>query len=268
MKGFELVKLIDTTLCTACRGCQVACKQWNELPGLPTKQTGTYQNPPDLQWNTWTLIRFQEYENRANGDFKWLFRKDGCMHCTDAACVKVCPSGALYYTDFGTVGLNSEKCIGCKECTIACPFHVPKYSHATDKIYKCDLCASRLRMDQQPACVKSCLTGALSIGPKDRMIKKAYARVKELGGDANVYGDKFVGGTHVMYILSEKPAVYDELPERPTVPASIILWKDLLKPLSLLAAGGVLAGSFFHYIIHGPKMPYEDDQNNDAKGGE
>ena len=70
---------------------------------MPTKQTGTYQNPPDLQWNTWTLIRFQEYENRANGDFKWLFRKDGCMHCTDAACVKVCPSGALYYTDFGTV---------------------------------------------------------------------------------------------------------------------------------------------------------------------
>ena len=71
----ELVKLIDTTLCTACRGCQVACKQWNELPGLKTKQLGTYQNPPDLQWNTWTLIRFQEYEDK-DGNFHWIFRKD------------------------------------------------------------------------------------------------------------------------------------------------------------------------------------------------
>lgn len=263
----EIVKLIDTTLCTACRGCQVACKQWNEMPGLRTKQWGSYQNPPDLQWNTWTLMRFQEHKN-ADGKFRWLFRKDGCMHCTDAACVKVCPSGSLYYTPMKTAGINKEKCIGCKECISACPFNIPRYDAKTDKVYKCDLCYSRLLENIPPACVKSCITGALSIGPKEEMIEKAYARAEKLGGDANVYGDKFVGGTHVMYVLSEKPAVYDELPERPTVPASIILWKDLLKPLSLLAAGGVLAGSFFHYIIHGPKMPYEDDQNNDAKGGE
>jgi len=109
----ELVKLIDTTLCTACRGCQVACKQWNELPGLKTKQLGTYQNPPDLQWNTWTLIRFQEYEDK-NKNFQWIFRKDGCMHCTDAACVKVCPSGSLYYTPLKTVGIHRDKCIGCR----------------------------------------------------------------------------------------------------------------------------------------------------------
>ena len=263
----ELVKLIDTTLCTACRGCQVACKQWNELPGLKTKQTGSYQNPPDLQWNTWTLVRFQEYEDKA-GKFQWLFRKDGCMHCTNASCVKVCPSGALYYTDYGTVGLRSNLCIGCNECMNVCPFNVPKYNHATDKVYKCDLCYSRIEEGNPPACVKSCLTGGLTIGAKDRMLKKAYARVKELGGNANVYGDKFVGGTHVMYVLAEKPSVYDELPEHPTVPASIILWKDILKPLSLIAAGGVLAGSFLHYIIHGPKMPDENGQNNDAKGGE
>ncbi len=267
MKGPEIAKLIDTTKCTACRGCQVACKQWNELPGLKTKNRGSYQNPEGLQWNTWTLIRFQEYEGK-NGDFKWLFRKDGCMHCTDAACVKVCPSGALYYTDYGTVALDSKKCIGCKECTISCPFSVPKYNHATDKVYKCDLCVGRIHLGQQPACVKSCPTGALSVGAKDRMIKTAYARVKELGGDVNVYGDKFVGGTHVMYVLAEKPSVYEELPENPTVPASIILWKDILKPLSLIAAGGVLAGSFLHYIIHGPKTPDEDGQNNEAKGGE
>ncbi len=264
MKGPELVKLIDTTLCTACRGCQVACKQWNELPGLKTRQLGTYQNPPDLQWNTWTLIRFQEYEDK-DGNFEWLFRKDGCMHCTDAACVKVCPSGALFYTEYGTVGLIKEKCIGCKECIAACPFDIPRYDGKTDKVYKCDLCLTRLRADQQPACVKACPTGALTIGAKDAMIRKAYARVKELGGNANVYGDKFVDGTHVIYVLGQKPEVYDELPKHPRVPAAIIVWKDFLKPLSLLAAGGVLAGSFLHYIIHGPKTP--DDDVNTKEGG-
>jgi len=265
----ELVKLIDTTLCTACRGCQVACKQWNGMPGLRTKQTGTYQNPPDLQWNTWTLIRFQEYEDK-NGKFHWIFRKDGCMHCTDAACVKVCPSGALQHTEFGSVGLNKEKCIGCKECVSACPFNVPQYNRETDKITKCNLCYNRLMDSQQPACVKSCITRAITIGPKDKMIKKAYAKVELLkkkgAADANVYGDKFVGGTHVIYILEFKPEVYDELPRNPSVPAGIILWKDFFKPLSLLAAGGVLAGSFLHYLIHGPKLP-DEDQGNDAKGG-
>ncbi|MBN1614624.1 MAG: 4Fe-4S dicluster domain-containing protein, partial [Deltaproteobacteria bacterium] len=193
MKRDEIIKLIDVTKCTACRGCQVACKQWNEQPGLRTKNWGSYQNPPDLQWNTWTLIRFQEHVDQE-GTLKWLFRKDGCMHCTDAACVKVCPSGALYHTQFGTVGLNREKCIGCKECVSACPFDIPRYDSDADKITKCDLCESRLKAGVLPACVLSCPTGALRIGRKDAMIQAAYARVKELGGDANVYGDKFVDG--------------------------------------------------------------------------
>jgi len=187
------------------------------------------------------------------------------MHCTDAACVKVCPSGALYYTEYGTVGIHHERCIGCKECITACPFDTPRYDATTDKIYKCDLCIGRLKANQSPACVLSCPTGALTIGAKDTMIRKAHARVKELGGDANVYGDKFVDGTHVIYVLDEKPAVYEKLPLKPSVPLSIIVWKDLLKPLSLLAAGGVIAGSFLHYIIHGPKLP-DEDQNQ--KGGE
>jgi formate dehydrogenase beta subunit len=255
----ELIKLIDLSRCTACRGCQVACKQWNELPASKTKQWGSYQNPPGLEWNTWTLIRFQEYVDK-NNQFKWLFRKDGCMHCTDAACLKVCPSGSIYRTDFGTVGVNAELCIGCKECITACPFDVPRYDGETDKIYKCDLCASRLADDKPPACVLSCPTGALQIGGKDAMLKKAYKRAKALGGDASVYGDQFVDGTHVIYVLPEKVDVYDKLPEHPSVPLSIIVWKDILKPLGLLAAGGVLAGSFLHYIIHGPKTPDEDNQ--------
>jgi len=122
----ELVKLIDTTKCTACRGCQIACKQWNNLPGLRTKNRGSYQNPPDLQWNTWTLIRFQEYVD-PKGQLKWLFRKDGCMHCTDAACVKVCPSGALYHASWGPWGSSSSGASAARSA----PRPAPSRSRAT-----------------------------------------------------------------------------------------------------------------------------------------
>ena len=256
----EKIKLYDDSKCTACRGCQLACKQWNALKAGQTKQWGSYQNPPTLQPNNYMIIHFQDVKDDKGG-VKWLFRKEACMHCTDAACVTVCPSGALYYNrEFGTVGLNHDLCIGCKNCVAACPFEVPKYDAGTDKIYKCDLCPDRLAAGTPPACVLSCPTGALQIGPKDAMIKAAYKRAAELGGDASVYGDKFVDGTHVIYVLPEKVDVYEKLPENPSVPLSIIVWKDLLKPLSLLAAGGVLAGSFLHYIIHGPKTPDEDNQ--------
>jgi len=258
----EYIKLIDVSKCTGCRGCQLACKQWNQMPARQTHNNGTYQNPPDLQWNTWTLIRFQEVSDKDG--VKWLFRKDGCMHCTDAACVKVCPSGALFHTEYGTVGVNQEKCIGCKECIAACPFDIPRWNRATDRITKCDLCLTRLQADLTPACVKACPTGALTFGEKSAMIKAAYKRAEELGEKATVYGDKFVDGTHVIYVLPEKVDVYEKLPKHPTVPASIIVWKDFLKPLSLLAAGGVIAGSFLHYLIHGPKSP---DEDQDQKGG-
>jgi len=260
----EKVKLIDVAKCTGCRGCQLACKQWNGLPAKQTEALGTYQNPPDLQPNTWTLIRFQEVA--AKEGVKWLFRKDGCMHCTDAACVKVCPSGALYHSDLGTVGIINERCIGCKECVAACPFEIPRYDRVTDRVYKCDLCLSRIRADLPPACVKACPTGALTFGDKEDMLKLAYRRAGELGGNASVYGDKFVEGTHVLYVLQEKKDVYDVLPVKPHVPLSVMAWKDLLKPLSLVAAGGVLAASFLHYIIHGPKTPDEDD-NHKTEGG-
>ena len=265
MQATEIVKLIDTTKCTACRGCQVACKQWNEMPGKRTRNFGSYQNPPDLQWNTWTLIRFQEHVD-SKGNFKWLFRKDGCMHCTDAACVKVCPSGALFYTEFGTVGLKEDLCIGCKNCVAACPFEVPKYDAGTDKVYKCDMCESRLANNMTPACVKACPTGALSWGDKEAQLKKAEARAKAVSG--TVYGPQYVGGTHMAYVLSEKPATYAGIHLDPSVPWSVTLWRGFLKPVSLLAAGGILAGSFLHYLIKGPKLPYDDVEAGKKEGGE
>jgi ferredoxin len=166
-----------------------------------------------------------------------------------------------------TVGLNRKVCIGCKECVSACPFDIPRYDDKTDKVSKCDMCESRLANNLEPACAKACPTGALVWGDKDRLVKAAYKRAKDLGGDAFVYGDKYVDGTHLVYLLQEKAGVYDALPKHPSVPLSIVLWKDVLKPLSLLAAGGVLAGSFLHYILHGPKTPDEDTPTT-KEGGE
>jgi len=260
----QIIKLYDDSKCTACRGCQLACKQWNDLKAGQTEQQGTYQNPPALQANTYMIIHFQDYAT-SEGDVKWLFRKEACMHCTEAACVTVCPSGALYYNkELGTVGLDHDKCIGCKECVAACPFEVPKYDSKTSKVYKCDMCESRISNKLEPACVKACPTGALTWGEKDKMLGIAQKRVQQLGGNAAIYGDQYVGGTHFMYVLKEGKDVYADIHKNPKVPLSVILWKKWLKPLSLLAAGGVVGGSLLHYVLHGPKRP-NPEPGNDVK---
>ncbi len=257
----EKIMLIDVSKCTACRGCQIACKQWNKLGVEPTEQRGTHQNPPDLSPLTWNLVRFTEIPMK-DGGMRWLFRKDNCMHCTDAACQKACPvPGAIFKTAEGAVVIDKEKCIGCKYCVNVCPFEVPRFDSAANKVSKCTLCWDRTSHGQQPACAKACAPGAVTFGPKDKIVAQAYARAKFLGGDASVYGDKVLNGTHVMYVLPEKVRMYDKLAINPSMPISIYLWKDLLKPLSVLAIGGALVGTFFHYIIKGPKRP--DEGGND-----
>lgn len=244
----ENVKLVDTSKCIGCRGCQVACKQWNQLPAGSTRNTGTYENPPDLQANTWTLVRFQEVGD-AGGKVDWLFRKDGCMHCTDATCEKLCPAGARVHLDYGAVARKDEKCVGCQACVVACPFGKPRYSEEDHKTYKCGLCPDRVQNNLSPACVKACPTGALKFGKKEEMLRFAYERVKKLGGDASVYGDKFFGGTHVIYILEEKVNRYKALPVTPKVASSVIFWKDLMKLGRPLEAGaGLVARAAISFL--------------------
>ena len=116
--------LFDSTKCTACRGCQVACKQWNNLEADETVNTGTYENPPDLSSRTWLKMRFNEKE--TDGKMEWLFTRRACMHCTEAGCVKVCPTGAVFHHEEGFVAYNKDICSGCGYCVDYCAYDVLK----------------------------------------------------------------------------------------------------------------------------------------------
>jgi len=259
----EKTMLVDLSKCTACRSCQVACKSWNDLPAEPTINRGGYQNPPDLSPQTYTLIRFQEVEDN-NGNFKWLFRNDKCFHCADAGCMKACPvPGCIYRTPEGAVVIDSSKCIGCKYCVHTCPFQIPRFDEATQKVYKCTFCHDRLANGLAPACAVSCPTGAIVFGDRDDILQTAYERSRKLGRNSSVYGDRFVGGTHVMYVLNEPAGMYEKLPENPQISTAVALWKDWLKPLSMVSLIGGVGLSFVYYITKGPKRPELDQGGPD-----
>lgn len=238
--------LVDTTKCIGCRGCVVACKQWNQLPAGTTQFTGSYQTIPEMNGYTYTIIGFNEYEE--NGQINWYFTKKQCMHCLDPACVKICPQKALTKTEMGAVTRDMKKCVGCQYCASACPFHVPKYNALIEKETKCTLCAERVAEGLQPACVKACVTGALKFGDRDQLLAEAKLRVEALRADhpnALVYGENEVGGTNVLYVLADNPGKYG-LIENPRVSALTGAWSNYVKPygpwlIALTAAGSLLS---------------------------
>jgi len=258
----EYIKLIDVTKCTGCRGCQVACKQWNGLPAEVTGFTGSLQNPADLSYDTWCLIRFDELEK--DGKLKWIMRHDACMHCDWPACAKACPSpGALTRTDEGAVVHNPKFCIGCKSCAVACPFEIPKYSKAEDKIAKCTLCYDRITDGRQPACVTACNTGALQFGAKEAMLEKAHKRAEQVGGLVYPANPKYE--THVLTILPAGIAPKDlqQMNPDPKMPATVLWWKNFFKPFTLIGIGGVAGASLLHYLIKGPHEAHEKKQGEE-----
>ncbi len=212
----EKATLIDVSKCIACRGCQVACKQWNQLPAEATKNTGTYENPPDLSSNTVTRVIFREV--LVEGQLKWLFRKHQCMHCTKAPCVELCPSDAIYKNEFGFTEINPEKCIGCGVCEKFCPFNVPRLDYETHKARKCSFCLDRVANKLEPACVKTCPTGALKFGDRQQLLDYAHqVMAQSKDGKMYLYGERELDGLHVLYLLPQEPEVYG-LPKSPVVP--------------------------------------------------
>src|SRR5437879_1820471 len=254
----EVAKLIDVTSCIGCKACQVACMQWNDLRDSVGDNDGTYDNPRDLTPASWTVMRFSEVEVQS-GRLEWLIRKDGCMHCEDPGCLKACPApGAIVKYANGIVDFISENCIGCGSCVTGCPFDVPRISKKDSKAYKCSLCSDRVSVGLEPACVKVCPTGAIRFGTKEDMKEFAATRIvdlKERGyQQAGLYDPPGVGGTHVMYVLqhADQPQLYHGLPADPKISPLVSLWKGVLKPLSVLAMVGAVAGAFFHYMKVGP----------------
>ena len=255
----EVAKLIDVSKCIGCKACQTACMEWNDLRQEPGVNVGVYDNPNDLTENAWTVMRFTEYDNEATGNLEWLIRKDGCMHCEDPGCLKACPSpGAIVQYTNGIVDFHEEKCIGCGYCVTGCPFNVPRISKKDQKAYKCTLCSDRVAVGQEPACVKTCPTGAIVFGTKKAMKDHAEERIadlKERGFDqAGLYDPAGVGGTHVMYVLhhADKPSLYASLPDAPKISPLVGLWKGVSKPLAMAALGAAALGGLFHYITKGP----------------
>ena len=265
-REYQVCKLIDTTTCIGCKACEVACMEWNDLPFGETVFDNTYQTMPETRWNYWNLILFNEHETE-DGSLMWLMRKNQCMHCADPGCLKACPSdGAIVQYTNGIVDFQQENCIGCGYCITGCPFNVPRISKKDHKAYKCTLCSDRVSVGLEPACVKTCPTGAIVFGTKDDMKQHAAERIEDLKSrgfdNAGLYDPAGVGGTHVMYVLhhADQPHLYANLPDQPKISAMVGLWKGVTKPLALFAIVAAAFTGFLHYVGIGADETTESDE--------
>ena len=237
----------DTSLCIGCKACEVACKEWNQIPDSPKGFTGkSYDNTVDLGANTWRHVAFVEQrkelspdgglvalaslENLAertglqtyqDGDgLRWLMASDVCKHCSDAACLDVCPTGSLFRTEFDTVVVQEDICNGCGYCVSACPFGVLDRREEDGRVWKCTLCYDRLKDDKEPACAQACPTNSIQFGELDDLRARAQERVgrlTEAGAEkAQLYladEDDGVGGAHAFFLLLDDPEIYGLPPD-------------------------------------------------------
>jgi formate dehydrogenase iron-sulfur subunit len=203
--------LVDLTKCTACRGCQVACKQWNGLPAEQTRNWGSHQNPKDLSYNTYKVVRFEE--TVVKGALNWLFMPEQCRHCVEPPCMAAAEgadpqaivrdhmTGAVLFTD-RTAKLNFQ------EIKEACPYNIPRQDPKTKKLSKCTMCIDRVYDGLLPACVLSCPTGAMAFGDRDEMLALA---AKRLAAAKKKYPDALLVNAEdvrVIYLCAVDPKLY------------------------------------------------------------
>jgi formate dehydrogenase iron-sulfur subunit len=241
----------DTSVCIGCKACEVACKEWNAVPEDGLSLSGmSYDNTVSLGASTWRHVAFVEQPGPAAADggegMRWLMASDVCKHCTESACLDVCPTGALFRTEFGTVVVQDDVCNGCGYCVGACPFGVIARREEDGQAHKCTLCYDRLGAGMEPACAKACPTDSIQFGPLDELRERAALRVADLqaaGQDqAQLYlddPDDGIGGGGAFFLLLDEPEVYG-LPPDPVVTTRDLpgIWKHV----GLAAAGLVTAG--------------------------
>jgi formate dehydrogenase iron-sulfur subunit len=226
-KGF----FTDTTLCIGCKACEVACKQWNQLPDDGLLFTGmSYDNTVALGASTWRHVAFIErpmaLSTQDAGAFSWLFSSDVCKHCARAGCLESCPTGAIIRTEFDSVYVQPDICNGCGYCVVNCPFGVIDRREDDGRAWKCTLCYDRLKEDMEPACAKACPTDSIKFGDLEELREIAHGRVdrlREQGMDeAYLYGADAASqpgteGLNAFFLLADRPEAYN-LPPEPVVP--------------------------------------------------
>ena len=244
----------DTSVCIGCKACEVACKEWNHVPDDGLVFTGmSYDNSTRLSADTWRHVAFIEQRKPVAGpgqaaegsDMRWLMASDVCKHCTHAACLDVCPTGALFRTEFGTVVVQQDVCNGCGYCVPACPYGVIDQRPGDGRVWKCTLCYDRLTVGMQPACAQACPTESIQFGPLDELRARAARRVETLHQsgvtDARLYGadpGDGVGGDGAFFLLLDEPEVYG-LPPDPVVTTRDLpaMWKKVAVAAVTLVAG-------------------------------
>jgi formate dehydrogenase iron-sulfur subunit len=236
----------DTTVCIGCKACEVACKEWNQLPargdgGANLEMSGdSYDNTQRLSGDTWRHVKFIEqfpepYEGR------WLMMSDVCKHCVEAPCLEVCPTGAIIRTEFDTVVIQSDTCNGCRDCIGACPFGVIDLNHVSGTAQKCTLCYDRMSVGLEPACSKACPTDSIQFGPIAELRDRAAKRVVQLREQgekgAYLYGadpNGPLGGLNSFYLLVDEPEVYG-LPRDPKMPTRNLFRGSLWSTIGAIA---------------------------------
>ncbi|HLK00632.1 MAG TPA: 4Fe-4S dicluster domain-containing protein [Streptosporangiaceae bacterium] len=220
----------DTSICIGCKACEVACKEWNAVPEDGLSLTGmSYDNTVGLGPSTWRHVAFIEQSVPSSAvsseldGVRWLMASDVCKHCTESACLDVCPTGALFRTEFGSVVVQDDVCNGCGYCVPACPFGVIGRREEDRQAHKCTLCYDRLSTGMEPACAKACPTQSIQFGPLSDLRTRAASRVAELQSAgverAQLYLDDpedGIGGGGAFFLLLDDPEVYG-LPPDPVV---------------------------------------------------
>jgi len=232
----------DTTLCIGCKACEVACKEWNNLPADQLGMTGfSYDNTRWLDSTTWRHVTFVEQLSEAGErattmppfQSNWLMMSDVCKHCSPAPCLEACPTGSLFRTEFDTVVVQQDICNGCGYCVPACPFGVVAINKSDGRAHKCTLCYDRLKGGLEPACAKACPTDSIQFGELDELHERAEKRVEQLhaGGrpEAYLYGAPGTPGAtqgieqlNAFFLLTDRPEVYN-FPVAPSLPSQRVM---------------------------------------------